>query len=253
MRSSDHVVAVTPAQRDSIRNRYPDQPEGKFLFVPNGFDEELFEGFRPQRGDRQGMVVGYFGSLYASPPYHPGAYLQAVESLPEAIREQIETRFIGRIAREAEPVLAASGARLTRMGFLPRAEGVKQLEQCDYLLLIANERTTHAGKLFDYLAAGLPILALTTPEGEIARIIQETRAGLAVDGSSPEAIRALLLAAWERLQGRSSPFREPDREAVMAYERRHLVDRLVKLTRLGGGEPMRSGSPCDGSTAGRQG
>lgn len=233
MRASDYVVAVTPAQRDAIRRRYADQPEGKFLFVPNGFDADLYEGFQPQREARTGMLITYFGSLYATLPYNPTAFLEAVDALPDEVREQTEVRFIGRIAKEAEPLLSHRRVKIRKLGFFPRAEGVKQLQNSDYLLLIANEATTHAGKLFDYLGAGIPILGLTTPQGEIQRILEETRAGVAVDGSDPTAIRALLEQAWARLQGRPHCFPEPDREAAMAYERKRLVDRLVHLTGLG--------------------
>lgn len=233
VRASDYVVAVTPAQRDAMRNRYPDQPEGKFLCVPNGFDAELYAGFRPSRFGRDDMVITYYGSLYASPPYDIRGYLEALDSLPDGIRERIETRFIGRIAVEAEPLLAGRKARISRLGFMPRAEGVRKLEETDYLLLAANDPTQHAGKLFDYLATGLPTLALSPAEGEVARLLRETGGGVAVDGHNPAAIRRVLLDAMARLQGEPNAFPVPDRAAIDAYERKNLVAELIRLTGLG--------------------
>lgn len=233
MRASDFVVAVTPAQRDAMRDRYPDQPSGKFLCVPNGYDGELYENFRPSREGRDNMVITYYGSLYATPPYDITGYLDALDRLPDRIRDQIETRFIGRIAREAEPLLAGRKSKLTRMGFLPRGEGVAKLQETDYLLLAANDPTQHAGKLFDYLPTGLPVLALSPADGEVARLLRESGGGVAVNGMDPEAIQQVLTSALARLRGEPNQFPVPIPGAIAAFERKNLVARLVELTGIG--------------------
>ena len=233
VRASDFVVAVTPAQRDAMRERYPDQPRTKFICVPNGFDAEAYAGFRPSRTGRDNMVVTYYGTLYASSPYDITGYLEALDSLPTEIRDRIETRFIGRIAAEAEPLLCGRKSKLLKLGFLPRAEGVCKLQDTDYLLMSANDPTSHAGKLFDYLATGLPTLALSPPDGEVARLLRETGGGVAVDGHDPAAIRRVLLEALARLRGEPNMFPVPAPEAIHAYDRRNLVAQLVRLTGIG--------------------
>jgi len=233
IRASDFVVPVTPAQTSAVRARYPDQPESKFLCVPNGYDAELFENFQARPKNQGRMVVTYFGSLYASPPYSPVGYLEALDSLPEQVRSRIETRFIGRVVREAAPLLEGRRAAIRQLGFFPRAEGIRLLEETDYLLLIVNDPTAHAGKLFDYLASGAPILALTPPSGEIAGLMRETRAGKIVDGRDVEGIRAALLAMWEEYQEREGHWPDPNWPAIRAYERRNLVARLVEKTGIG--------------------
>jgi len=233
LRASDFVVAVTPAQRDAMRDRYPDQPAGKFLCVPNGYDGELYDHFRPSRAGRNNMVITYYGSLYATPPYDITGYLDALDSLPDEQRDRIETRFVGRIAAEAQPLLQGRKAKLVQLGFLPRAEGVAKLEETDYLLLAANDPTQHAGKLFDYLATGLPVLALSPEHGEVARLLRETGGGVAVNGSDPKAIQRVLASAWARLEGKPGGFPVPDRAAIAAFERRQLVAQLVEMTGIG--------------------
>ena len=57
MRASDFVAAVTPAQRDAMRNRYPDQPAGKFLFL-NDWPDVYAAASKPGPGND---VVGKFG------------------------------------------------------------------------------------------------------------------------------------------------------------------------------------------------
>jgi Glycosyltransferase Family 4 len=233
MRASDYVVAVTPAQRDAIRARYSDQPSGKFLCIPNGYDSDLYEDFRPSRAGRSNMVVTYFGTLYATAPYDISKYLAALDSLPEQIRDRIETRFIGRIAAEAEPLLAGRKARLVKLGFFPREEGVRKLQESDYLLVAANDPTQHAAKLFDYLLTGLPTIALSPAEGQVAQLLRDTGGGVAVNGTDPDAIRRTLLDAFARLQGEPNGFPVPNREAIAAYDRKNLTAELVRLTGIG--------------------
>jgi glycosyltransferase involved in cell wall biosynthesis len=233
MRASDFVVAVTPAQRDAMRNRYPDQPESKFLFLPNGFDADLYKDFRPSREQRQNLVIAYFGTLYNTPPYDISHFLEAADRLPGAIRSRLELRFIGRIALDAEAQLEGRKFQIVKMGFYPRAEGVRLLQEADYLLVPSNDPTAHAGKLFDYLATGLPIIALSPVDGAIAHLLEETGGGVAVNGGNTEAIGELILDAFQRLEGGRHRFPAPKPERVAFYERGNLVAKLVEMTRMG--------------------
>jgi hypothetical protein len=233
MRASDFVVAVTPAQRNAMRERYPGQPETKFLFLPNGFDADLYRDFRACREGRDNLIITYYGTFYATAPYDISRFLEALDRLPEELRTRVELRFIGRIAQDAHAQLEGRKFKLVKMGFFPRAEGVRLLQETDYLLVPANDPTAHAGKLFDGLATGLPTLALTPPEGEVARLLAETGGGVAVHGADVSAIGKLLVDAFNRLDGKPHHFPTPNREAIAFYERQNLVARLVSLTGIG--------------------
>ena len=64
-------------------------------------------------------------------------------------------------------------------------------------------------------------------------MLAETGAGRAADGRNPTALRALLIDAFERLQGAHDRFPEPNEDVIRGYERRSLVGDFVRLTRLG--------------------
>jgi len=241
--ASDMVVAVTDTQQDTIRRRYPEEPTEKFLCVTNGYDGELYAGFQPRRNGRTNMVVTYFGTVYANATYDISAYLDAVQSLPDAIRDQIETRFVGRVAADAAPLLVRPSVNIRTLGFVPVSEGVPILEATDYLLVVVNDSTALSAKVFDYLGTGLPIVALCPPGSELAKLISSTGAGIAVDGSDHQMIRSALLDAFSRLQGGPHHFPKPDREAVEGYERRNLVAAFARLTGIGGTAASSTHSP----------
>jgi glycosyltransferase involved in cell wall biosynthesis len=229
--ASDYVSSVTPAQMEGIRGRYPGEPREKFICTPNGYDPEVFATFKPRPHGGSGMVVSYFGSVYNNPVYSPRNYLDAVDALPAHIRDRIETRFIGRVAADAAPCLENRLCRVTQSGFVPIREGLRGLEESDYLLLIANDKTTHAGKLFDYLATGKPILALTPVDGAIARILRETQTGWCVDPDDKGAIRQALIDAveWCKEPGKLP---QPNWSAIREYAWPNLVASLARKTAL---------------------
>ncbi len=234
---ADYVSAVTPAQSSQIRARYPDQPSEKFIYTPNGYDPDVFRGFQSRAHDQPGIVVTYFGSVYGNPVYSPKQYLDAVDALPEEIRSRIETRFIGRVGAEAAPILSGRQSRVQQIGYMPQAQGIKYLEESDCLLLIASDPTTHAGKLFDYLATGKPILALTPPDGEIGRVIRETRTGWCVDPKDTEAITTSLLYIEGRLRN-GAPAIEPNWEAIRLFSWPEIVARMARSAGIGTSQPV---------------
>jgi glycosyltransferase involved in cell wall biosynthesis len=217
---SDLVVAVTRSSLEEIRGRYPRQPAGKFAHVSNGYDPEVFAGFQPHWHGQPKIVVTHLGTAYktASPRF----YLEAMEALPDALRSQFETRFIGRIAETERAVLEGRRSAVRLLGFLPQTEAVRQVEETDFLLLTMTNDFSLPGKLFEYLAMGKPILALSPPGGEVARLLQETGAGWCVDPQDRPAIQAMLVRACEQVQqGRLQLW--PQALQIKRYERQSLT------------------------------
>jgi glycosyltransferase involved in cell wall biosynthesis len=109
------------------------------------------------------------------------------------------------------------------------SEGLRQLEETDYLLLIANDKTTHAGKLFDYMATGKPILALTPVDGAIAQILHETQTGWCIEPQDKNAIQRFLTEALDR-RTHSADQLKPRWSAIQKYSWPNLVASLVSNT-----------------------
>lgn len=239
--TADYVVSVTPSWVQQIRNRYPEQPSEKFVCVPNGYDPELLAG--PvhaaqvvEPGTRGKMIITYTGSLQDSDVYSPRSLVEALRSLPDAVASQLELRVAGRVAPEAMRLLQGCGPVVRLLGFLPQGEAFAHVRDADYTLLIVGTPDAQSGKLFEYLAAGKPVLALTPPHGEIARVLNETKAGWCVPQDDPAAIKQLLIDALERWQtSAGQPIIQPDWEVIRKYERPRLVAALAEATGLRGG------------------
>jgi glycosyltransferase involved in cell wall biosynthesis len=157
------------------------------------------DGTRPPEGraglgpDTHGRaaVVGYAGHLY---PW------KGVEILIEALEELPATRglVIGGHPGEADlarlrGLARAAGieGRVEFTGFVPPAEVRTHLKRADVLVLpnpahTISARYTSPLKLFEYMAAGRPIVASDLPA--LGEIIQDGRNGLLVEAGNPGAL-----------------------------------------------------------------
>ena len=109
--ASDQVLAVTRTITRQMRERYPDQPEDKFVTVSNGYDPALFQGFAARKNTTGRVVIAHVGTVYgtASPRFH----LDGLDNLGTGKAERFETRFIGRIAPTEEGTLADRKSMVT--------------------------------------------------------------------------------------------------------------------------------------------
>lgn len=221
---SDAVVTVTPSLVEELRQRYSgDVPADKFRYIPNGYDPDLFKGFQPRRHQGSKIIVTYVGTVYSTTS--PDCYFAALDQLPEAVRDRIETHFIGRIAGDQQHLLE-SRFDVKLFGYLPQPEALRRMEETDYLLLIMKDPTAVTGKIYEYLATGKPIIAFSPLGGEVDRTLQETRGGWKVDPGDDDAIRSLLQGL---ASGALSNDFHPDFDAIRRYDRTRLAGQFAAL------------------------
>ena len=111
----------------------------------------------------------------------------------------IEARFVGGF-RTADRQWAESlglGAALRIDGFLPHDQALAAMKGADALLLLIPRAgglglSVLSGKLFEYLAAERPVLALVPPEGIAADLLRSTGFARIADPDDVGAIRAQL-------------------------------------------------------------
>ena len=227
VRDATAVVAVTEAARREISDRYPAEDPGKFLCVPNGFDTT--PAVRPPAapvGPDRKVTLTYIGSVYGSTD--PATFIQAVLGLPTSVRDRLHIRYIGHIETAAyREALQSLGANIELKGFVPQAEALRAIEDTTYLLLITHDRINVAAKFYDYLGGGKPILAAIHPDGDVRRLLEETRAGKWADVGNVPAIQRMITEAVTQAElGQTA---QPDLDRIASYHRRALALRYAAL------------------------
>jgi glycosyltransferase involved in cell wall biosynthesis len=204
LRHSAAMVCTTPGALRAWRTRFPQAAEQRFTLIENGYDEENFLRsaavadlvHRPRRVFR----LLHSGLIYPS-ERDPRALFIALSDLLEN----------GDIApANFRLVLRASGhddflrPLIQRLGIapivelappLPYREALAEMLSADGLLLLqaANCNAQIPAKLYEYLRARRPILALTDPAGDTATALR--RAGIDTIGmlhSSADIASALM-------------------------------------------------------------
>jgi glycosyltransferase involved in cell wall biosynthesis len=233
VRAATTVVAVTTAAVEELRKRYPHQSCDKFRCIPNGFDisggspsSPVTGNLRVQRDANRPVVFTYIGSVYGSTD--PRTFLRAVAELPPEHLAQLRIRFIGRVESDAyREALAALPGVVEVIGFLPQHQAIQELRRSDYALLITQDPINVSAKFYDYIGAGIPIVAAVHPEGEVRRLIEETNGGWWADIQDVTAIQRTLIAAIQR-SCRGEAFR-PNKEMIAQYHRRPLAARYAAV------------------------
>ncbi|MBT6597609.1 MAG: hypothetical protein HOB33_01005 [Bacteroidetes Order II. Incertae sedis bacterium] len=84
------------------------------------------------------------------------------------------------------------------------------------------------GKIYEYLAAGRPVLGLGDPKGEASQILRESGGGRMFDYSNEAGIADWIDSLYEAwVLGSPLPGASPERAA--AYSRRSQTGQLVRM------------------------
>lgn len=185
--SADAVVCVSRPAADDLRNRLRLEPE----LIPNGWDPDLgVESTDRSAADRlldQERISLVYTGRFGSYGRDPTALVEALRALgrehpDEAAR--LELVVAGPLTEDEVALMRrdVAPARIVVAGTLDRSQALGLQREADALLLLASSRRTQLlnFKLFEYLAAGPPILALAAG----------TEAGRVATEAGGEAVRA---------------------------------------------------------------
>ena len=226
-RRADAIVTATRGIADEMRAL---GSAGPVELIENACDFEDFEGLVYRRGERFRLT-------------HTGSFVGRRDARPffEALARtngSTVARFVGGLRASDEPFIRSLdlGERLEVVPFQPHSRTLELQRDSDALLLLLAEsgaagRKILSAKLFEYLAAGRPILAVVPPSGEAAEVIREANAGVVVAPDDVEGIAAALEELERRWrEGELEPV-ELSPELRERLSRRERAERLVELLR----------------------
>ncbi len=196
VRAADAVVGISEPIAADFRERFGAQA----FAIGNGWDPTIPVGTGPALEPGTVSVV-HTGNLSHGTRRDPTALLAALEQLAGTeVGDRLRLVLAGPlVAGDQEHLdrLSPAAARMVRhVGALDRSDAIALQRDADVLLLLVSgsQRSIVTGKIYEYLAAGRPVLALSEPN-EATRIVEETRTGAVVSPTDPDAIAAALTRA----------------------------------------------------------
>ena len=224
---ADAISCVSDAIADEMRTL---GARGPVRTIANGCDFDDFAGleYRPAPRFRLTHTGSFFGRR------DPRPFLQALRDS----QLDVVARFVGDF-RSVDREWAATldlGDRLQLIPYAPRAESLRLQRDSEALLLLVPDadgrgKGVLSGKVFEYLAAGRPILAVVPPDGAAARLVRETGAGVVVAPDDVEGMRDALRQLHARHLNGGLPAVELPDDVRASLSRQARVEETAALLR----------------------
>jgi glycosyltransferase involved in cell wall biosynthesis len=194
LRTADEVITITPfyvRQFASLGGR-------NVKLITNGFDEDDFKDLTLEPTEK--FVIRHVGTVNEKCDPRP-FILSVVEATTahKAFADHVVVDFVGEVHAEFKQFVQQSPARsfVTFSPPVPHKKLIASYGQSNLLLLVLtgykDAEGYMPGKLFEYLATGLPILGTGPEDGDAANLLNEAGAGAMIDGKNTSKIVELLL------------------------------------------------------------
>ena len=223
--TADQII-VTSATTQKEFNEITDTPVS---VITNGYDGD----YKGSPGLDDKFTLSHIGSLLSG--RNPEVLWQVLGELlreNKKFREAFRLQFIGVVSKEVLSGVEKHGImEHTRVvGYVDHARAVEFQHRAQVLLLVEidSEETKGIipGKLFEYLAARRPVIAVG-PEGwEAGDILKQANAGAAFDYHSRAVLKEVILDYFKQYENGGLTV---DSRNLEQYSRRSLTAKLAEL------------------------
>ncbi|MBI1184253.1 glycosyltransferase [bacterium] len=229
LKSCDAIITVGQKIIDDFSQKLKNRE--KITLHSMGYDDHAFGKAARVPADK--FVICYTGTMAAN--YEPRAFFAALQSVINKHHNwQIELHLYGLIATEilSEIEQLKLGNLTKTFGYVNHQKVIDALQNACMLLLV-NPNIAHAemiipGKIYEYLATGLPILNLATKNTETTQIIEECSAGKTFERTEVEAMAAFIeetYLTWEQ----TPQAIVNTKKVYQRYSRKVEAEKLAKL------------------------
>jgi len=215
---------------DTYTNTFPSWKQ-KFHYIPNGYDSADLDGVEAKRFDKFTVVHnGTFIRDYRTADTFLLALRDLLSGRPE-LRQRIQVLLVGTSGPEKKLVQTLLlDDVVQQLGYLPHRRSIEYVKGADLLLLIGgSHRWEETGKIYEYLAAGKPILALLQLDGAAAELLRRHSTARIVDRENVLEAAAALSDAIAN-GSLNHPTANSERVTITTqWERRHLTEKLALI------------------------
>lgn len=223
--SADHLLVTSLG----TKTEFQALTQTPISVITNGFDAYELESAPVDKK----FSLAHIGSFLAD--RNPEILWQA---LAELIRENtdfakaFELKIIGAVSPIVVDSIKKNGLTdyVNLFGYLPHLEAVKQQRASQVLLLIEIDRPESKviipGKLFEYLAAQRPILAIGPEGADFQSILENAGAGRFFNYTDKRALKAYISSLFSDFQSGNLVVKPSD---IQQFSRKSLTKNLAEL------------------------
>jgi len=235
LQTADRVITVGWTIKGELENLGADKP----LVITNGYDEQDFDHV-PAFNNPHFSIV-HTGNISRSK--NTLIFWKAIAELVqenESFSHDLEIRLAGKLDYTVHHAISDLHLEsfVKKLGYQDHNEAIKEQKNATILLLMTSNtpysQGAIPGRLFEYLAAHRPILAIANPNSDMAKIIHETQAGEVINYDQKHHLKSAIIRFYNQYKKGPVHITSGGREK---FSRKHLtaqlVDILNELTRHG--------------------
>jgi glycosyltransferase involved in cell wall biosynthesis len=232
-------VFVNPALQDYYTAKISALNKIPSTVIRNGYDPDDFRPGKPvTTADTEKFFrIGIMGTVYSqgNAPLPLLTALTVLQQEEPELAGKLQLIFIGKWSGEFLKLIKEHpyNQQISLVNYLPHQQALTYVKNLDALALaVQGDKEGSAqvtpGRVYEYLYLRKPILAMCSPQGDLARLIRECQAGEVVDYLNEREV-VNILKNWLRdplTAGTNYSFKNIDR-----FHRRELTGEMMKFIR----------------------
>ncbi len=230
LREADALVSVSEPWVNTLRRAYPGKP---VFCITNGFDAD---DFPPGRQPLTKLfTITYTGRLYNGKrdPTPLFGTLQALIGEGAMKRDTVRVRFYGPVEAWLAALARSYGLEdvVEIAGSVSREEALLRQRESQLLLMLCwsdrRETGQHTGKIFEYIGARRPVLAIGGARGVVSELLEHTNCG--VHAISPEELKNTLRLWYAEHQANGSVTQRCSPQMIDSYTHQRMGSRFASV------------------------
>lgn len=228
LKTANHVIVVG----DTMKKKYLKFNKNTHT-ITNGFDS--FENTETKPLDKKFSLL-HIGMLNAD-RNHKILWEALAELKQEIINfsNDLEIKLVGKVCKETLEDINKHklSSNFTPINYISHNKVIAYQKSAQVLLLLINNvpsaKGIITGKIFEYLQAKRPILAIAPTNGDLVPILQNTKAGFLIDFSDKANLKKTILSLYKDYKNGVLTVSSVN---IEQYHRKELTKQLVSIIKL---------------------
>ncbi len=225
LQQSDAVIVIGKTMKEKF-----DQFNKNIHVISNGFDGDIVASEKEL--DKK-FSITHIGLMNADRnPKRLWEVLSEIISENPEFKNDLEIKLIGEVAKEVKNYIAdyKLEENTKYITYVPHQKVIAYQKMTQVLLLAVNKvpaaKGIVTGKIFEYLQAKRPVLAIAPKNGDLAEIINKTNAGFVVDFEDKENLKKTILDLYRKYKEGEL---KVDTKSIEQYQRKNLTSQLAEV------------------------
>lgn len=228
LKRADKIVTITPF----YVKRFETLSQRKVSLLTNGYDEDDFKSLVIKRTEK--FTIRHVGIV--NEKCDPKPFMRAILQLLNVdsnFKTRLQIDFVGEVHSHFKDFVLSNPDLSSVTTFTPSVPHKNLIsmygESSLMLLILTGYKDAEGympGKLFEYLATGLPVLGIGPSTGDAAKLLTSSRAGEMIEGSEEEKIKKKVI---EHFVGWNNGTASAQKEERSNYSRKEITKELIAL------------------------